>query len=146
MIVRQNKHSSCFLGMKFINVSTRRYNYVYRVEMLYRMFVGCSHCDCVSGHTSVSGVYEITSPVTNNPMLVECVMKDGYGYTVRMTSLPTQSSYGIMILIKLRVRSNCQTFGSNLLVFLDLTFCTILFARIPDIYSKLSMSIIQSLH
>uniref|UniRef100_A0A8W8N0X2 Fibrinogen C-terminal domain-containing protein n=1 Tax=Magallana gigas TaxID=29159 RepID=A0A8W8N0X2_MAGGI len=50
--------------------------------MLYRMFVDCFHCDCVSGHTSVSGVYEITSPVTNNPMLVECVMKDGYGYTV----------------------------------------------------------------
>lgn len=39
------------------------------------IFVGCSHCDCVSGYTSVSGVYEITSPVTNNPILVECVKK-----------------------------------------------------------------------
>lgn len=53
--------------------------------MLYRMFVGCSRCDCVSSYTSVSGVYEITSPVTNNPILVECVMKDGYGYTVSTT-------------------------------------------------------------
>ncbi|XP_052699530.1 angiopoietin-2-like [Crassostrea angulata] len=46
------------------------------------MFVECFDCDCVSGHTSVSGVYEITSPVTNNSTQVECVMKDGHGYTV----------------------------------------------------------------
>lgn len=46
------------------------------------MFVECFDCACVSGHTSVSGVYEITSPVTNNSTQVECVMKDGHGYTV----------------------------------------------------------------
>eukprot|EP00105_Crassostrea_gigas_P040158 XP_019924306.1 PREDICTED: ficolin-1-like isoform X1 [Crassostrea gigas] len=50
------------------------------VKMMVRR--ECFDCACVSGHKSVSGVYEITNPVTNNPILVECVMKDGYGYTV----------------------------------------------------------------
>lgn len=50
--------------------------------MLQCIFVECFDCDCVSSHTSVSGVYEVTSPVTNNSTLVECVMRDGYGYTV----------------------------------------------------------------
>lgn len=73
--------------MKFINVLICCYNYVYCVEMLYCMFVGCFYCDCVFGYILVSGVYEIISLVINNFMLVECVMKDGYGYMVRMILL-----------------------------------------------------------
>lgn len=56
--------------------------YKLNLLMLQCIFVECLDCDCVSSYTSVSGVYEITSPVTNNSTQVECVMKDGHGYTV----------------------------------------------------------------
>lgn len=52
-------------------------NWIHRFEECF---------DCVSGHTLVSGVYKIISPVTNSPILLECVMMDGYWYTVNPCS------------------------------------------------------------
>lgn len=43
---------------------------------------GCSDCACVAMSTSVSGVYTIT--LDGAPLDVQCVMKDGFGYTVIM--------------------------------------------------------------
>lgn len=61
--------------------------YKLNLLMLQCIFVECLDCDCVSSYTSISGVYEITSPVTNNSTQVECVMKDGHGYTVSTTKV-----------------------------------------------------------
>lgn len=43
---------------------------------------GCSDCACVAMSTTVSGVYTIT--LDGAPLDVQCVMKDGFGYTVIM--------------------------------------------------------------
>ncbi|XP_078334919.1 angiopoietin-related protein 7-like [Crassostrea virginica] len=43
-------------------------------------YLDCSDCNCVAMNTLVSGVYEIA--ILGDVILVNCVIKDGHGYTV----------------------------------------------------------------
>ncbi|XP_061192301.1 ficolin-2-like [Saccostrea echinata] len=71
--------NNCGSGMQLNRISGTCENIPGQVAGTH---LGCSDCDCIASLSGTSGVYTVT--INGGPVDVQCIMKNGYAYTVIM--------------------------------------------------------------